>query len=56
MEQTGLFKGRTRVRYGYSCYGKTCGSGTIWHYGSDDEGLDSKEILMSPYYNSNDYV
>lgn len=52
MEQTGIFAGRTRVRYGYSCYGKTRGGGTIWHYGSDEEGLDSNVILMPPYYNS----
>jgi GH25 family lysozyme M1 (1,4-beta-N-acetylmuramidase) len=52
MEQTGIFAGRTRVRYGYSCYGKTRGNGTVWHYGSDEEGLDSNVILMPPYYNS----
>lgn len=52
MEQTGLFKGRARVRYGYSCYGKTRGGGTIWHYGIDEEGLDSDQILMPAYYNS----
>lgn len=52
MEQTGIFAGRTRVRYGYSCYGKTRGNGTIWHYGIDEEGLDSNVILMPPYYNS----
>lgn len=52
MEQTGIFVGRTRVRYGYSCYGKTRGNGTIWHYGIDEEGLDSNVILMPPYYNS----
>lgn len=52
MEQTGIFAGRTRVRYGYSCYGKTRGNGTVWHYGSDEEGLDSNAILMPPYYNS----
>lgn len=52
MDQNGLFMGRSRVRYGYSCYGLTRGNGTMWHYGSDDEGLDSKEILMPPYYNS----
>lgn len=49
MEQNGLFMGRTRVRYGYSCYGKTRGNGTTWHYGSDEEGLDSNEILMPSY-------
>lgn len=52
MNQNGIFEGRTRVRYGYSCYGKTRGNGTIWHYGSDEEGLDSNVILMPPYYNS----
>lgn len=52
MEQTGIFAGRTRVRYGYSCYGKTRGNGTIWHYGIDEEGLDSNVILMPSYYNS----
>ena len=52
MEQNGIFEGRTRVRYGYSCYGKTRGNGTVWHYGSDEEGLDSNVILMPPYYNS----
>lgn len=53
MYQNGLFKGRTRVRYGYSCYGKTRGNGTVWHYGSDEEGLDSDRILMPAYYDSN---
>lgn len=52
MNQNGIFEGRTRVRYGYSCYGKTRGNGTVWHYGSDEEGLDSNVILMPPYYNS----
>lgn len=56
MEQNGLFMGRTRVRYNYSCYGKTRGNGTVWHYRSDDEGFDSKEIFMPPYYNSDDYA
>lgn len=49
MSQTGIFEGRTRVRYGYSCYGKTRGNGTIWHYGSDEEGLDSNRILFPSY-------
>lgn len=49
MYQNGLFKGRTRVRYGYSCYGKTRGNGTVWHYGSDEEGIDSDEILVPSY-------
>ena len=49
MSQTGIFEGRTRVRYGYSCYGKTRGNGTIWHYGSDEEGLDSDRILFPSY-------
>lgn len=52
MEQNGLFMGRTRVRYNYSCYGKTRGNGTVWHYGIDEEGLDSNVILMPPYYNA----
>lgn len=55
-DQNGLFMGRSRVRYGYSCYGLTRGNGTVWHYRSDDEGFDSKEIFMPTYYNSDDYA
>ena len=47
MDQNDLFMGRSRVQYGYFCYGLTRGNGTILHYESDDEGLDSKEILSS---------
>lgn len=49
MTQTGLFEGRTRVRYGYSCFGWTRGGGKTWHGGSDEEGLDSDKILVPPY-------
>lgn len=53
MTQTGIFEGRTRVRYGYSCFGWTRGGGKTWHGGSDEEGLDSTAIRM-PYYNAAD--
>ena len=36
-----IFKGRTRVRYGYSRWGYTRNNGKGWHGGSDEEGLDS---------------
>lgn len=49
MTQTGLFEGRTRVRYGYSCFGWTRGNGTVWHGGSDEEGLD-RDVIRMPYY------
>lgn len=44
-----IFNGRTRVRYGYSCYGFTRGGGKTWHGGSDEEGLDSDRIVMPGY-------
>lgn len=53
MNQTGIFAGRTRVRYGYSCFGWTRGGGNTWHGGSDEEGLDSDRILVPPYYGQN---
>lgn len=53
MTQTGIFEGRTRVRYGYSCFGWTRGGGKTWHGGSDEEGLDSTTIRM-PFYNAAD--
>lgn len=49
MTQTGIAKGRTRVRYGYSRFGWTRGGGTVWHGGSDEELLDDKTFYM-PYY------
>lgn len=45
-----LFNGQNRVRYNYSRFGYTRGSGTIWHGGLDIEGIDDKYIHM-PYYN-----
>lgn len=51
--QTGIFEGRTRVRYGYSCFGYTRGGGKTWHGGIDEEGLDSTTIRM-PYYTAAD--
>ena len=44
-----IFKGRTRVRYGYSRWGYTRNNGKGWHGGSDEEGLDSDTILMPDY-------
>ena len=44
-----IFKGRTRVRYGYSRWGYTRNNGKGWHGGSDEEGLDSTTILMPDY-------
>lgn len=49
MTQTGIAKGRTRVRYGYSRFGWTRGGGKVWHGGSDEELLDDKTFYM-PYY------
>ena len=44
-----IFEGHVRVRYGYSCWGWTRGGGTVWHGGSDEEGLDSTIIRMPGY-------
>ena len=44
-----IFKGRVRVRYGYSRWGYTRNNGKGWHGGSDEEGLDSTTILMPDY-------
>ena len=44
-----IFKGRVRVRYGYSRWGYTRNNGKGWHGGSDEEGLDSSTILMPDY-------
>ena len=41
-----IFKGRVRVRYGYSRWGYTRNNGKGWHGGSDEEGLDSTTIRM----------
>lgn len=49
MTQTGIFNGRTRVRYGYARYGWTRGGGKTWHGGIDLEALDDATIRM-PYY------
>lgn len=49
MKQTGIFEGRTRVRYGYARYGWTRGGGKTWHGGIDLEALDDSTIRM-PYY------
>ena len=40
-----IFKGRVRVRYGYSRWGYTRNNGKGWHGGSDEEGLDSTRRL-----------
>ena len=44
-----IFKGRVRVRYGYSRWGYTRNNGKGWHGGSDEEGLDSTTIRMPDY-------
>ena len=44
-----IFKGRVRVRDGYSRWGYTRNNGKGWHGGSDEEGLDSTTILMPDY-------
>ena len=44
-----IFKGRVRVRYGYSRWGYTRNNGKGWHGGSDEEGLDSTTIRMADY-------
>lgn len=46
---TGVFEGRTQLRYPYGRYGYTRGGGKIWHGGMDIIGLDSDRIRM-PYY------
>lgn len=53
MTQTGIFAGRTRVPYGYGCYGYTRGGGKTWHGGSDEVGLDDTTIRM-PFYTAAD--
>lgn len=49
MVQTGIFNGRTRVRYGYARWGWTRGGGKTWHGGIDLEALDDTTIRM-PFY------
>lgn len=49
MKQTGIYKGRTRVRYGYARWGWTRGGGKTWHGGIDLEALDDTTIRM-PFY------
>lgn len=49
MAQTGIFNGRTRVRYGYARWGWTRGGGKTWHGGIDLEALDDTTIRM-PFY------
>lgn len=49
MQQTGIFKGRTQVKYPYACYGYTRNSGKTWHGGIDLVGLDDTTVLM-PFY------
>lgn len=49
MGQTGIFNGRTRVRYGYARWGWTRGGGKTWHGGIDLEALDDNTIRM-PFY------
>ena len=49
MGQTGIFNGRTRVRYGYARWGWTRGGGKTWHGGIDLEALDDTTIRM-PFY------
>ena len=44
-----IFKGRVRVRHGYSRWGYTRNNGKGWHGGSDEEGLDSTTIRMPDY-------
>ncbi len=45
-----IFKGRVRVRYGYSRWGYTRNNGKgCWHGGSDEEELDSTTIRMPDY-------
>ena len=46
-----LFTGRNLVKYDYSRYGYTRGSGKTWHGGLDIGGLDDDKIRM-PGYNS----
>ena len=41
-----IFKGRVRVRYGYSRWGYTRNNGKGWHGGSDEEGLDQVAGLL----------
>ena len=49
LKQTGIFRGRVRVRYGYARWGWTRGGGKTWHGGIDLEGLDDTTICM-PYF------
>jgi hypothetical protein len=51
--QTGLFRGRSRVRYPYSRFGWTRGSGKTWHGGLDLEALDDTAIRMPAYADEN---
>ena len=52
MVQTGIFNGRTRVRYGYARWGWTRGGGKTWHGGIDLEALDdtTRENGKNPHF------
>lgn len=53
MKQYGIFKGRSRIRYGYSRFGWTRGNGTVWHGGIDVEALDDTTGLFPAWHSTN---
>lgn len=50
--QTGIFEGRSEIKYSYGRWGWTRSNGKKWHGGVDVVGLDSSYIRMPYYYDS----
>lgn len=50
--QTGIFEGRSEIKYSYGRWGWTRGGGKKWHGGVDVVGLDNSYIRMPYYYDS----
>ena len=46
LQQRGIFRGRTEVRYSYSRYGMTRNNGKTMHKGIDVVGIDDPTVLM----------
>lgn len=53
--QTGIFEGRSEIKYSYGRWGWTRSNGKKWHGGVDVVGLDSNYIRM-PYYYDDDGI
>lgn len=51
--QTGIFDGRSEIKYSYGRWGWTRGGGKTWHGGVDVVGLDDSYIRMPYFYDDN---